>query len=109
ESFTAPEAARAMREATETAYRGVVKPVEGTILTVSKDAAIAAEVAAADNQDLRFLLEKVVEACQASVAKTPELLPVLKQAGVVDSGGQGLAVVIEGMLRYVLGLPLDTA
>ncbi len=109
QKFVAEDFARAMREATDTAYRGVVKPVEGTILTVSKDAAVAAEVAAADSDDLRWILEQVVNACHDSVAKTPDLLPVLKQAGVVDSGGMGLALVFEGMLRYVQGLPLDIA
>lgn len=107
EEFTALEMALAFREATETAYRGVVKPVEGTILTVSKDAAVAAEVAAADNDDLLKVMEHVVHGCHISVSKTPELLPVLKQAGVVDAGGQGLTVIIEGMLRYAKGQPLD--
>ncbi|MBI5349656.1 MAG: DAK2 domain-containing protein [Chloroflexi bacterium] len=108
-SFTALDFAKAMRDATDTAYRGVVKPVEGTILTVSKDAAAAAEGAAAHHNDLRIVLEKVVTACHESVARTPELLPVLKQAGVVDSGGKGLAIIFEGMMRFVQGLPLDIA
>ena len=108
-TFTTPDFARAMREATDTAYRGVVKSVEGTIITVTRDAAVAAEVAAADSDDLRYALERVVQACHESVAKTPDLLPVLKQAGVVDAGGMGLALVLEGMLRFVQGLPLDTA
>ncbi len=103
----AQDLARGMREATLTAYRGVVKPVEGTILTVSKDAAAAAEVAAAETDDLLAILDKVVDGCRESVAKTPELLPVLKQAGVVDAGGQGLAVLLEGMLRYATGQPLE--
>ncbi|HLF00639.1 MAG TPA: DAK2 domain-containing protein [Anaerolineales bacterium] len=107
QEFNAADLAKAMREATDTAYRGVVKPVEGTILTVSKDAAVAAEVAVADSDDLLAILEHVVDGCRASVAKTPELLPVLKQAGVVDSGGQGLTVLLEGMLRYATGQPLD--
>jgi len=109
DEFMAEDFARAMREASDTAYRGVVKPVEGTILTVSKDVAVAAEVAAADSDDLRWILSQVVEAARVSVSKTPELLPVLKQAGVVDSGGQGFAFVLEGMLRYLQGLPLDVA
>jgi DAK2 domain fusion protein YloV len=108
-SFTALDFAKAMRDATDTAYRGVVKPVEGTILTVSKDAAAAAEGAAAHHNDLRIVLEKVVTACHESVARTPELLPVLKQASVVDSGGKGLAIILEGMMRFVQGLPLDVA
>jgi hypothetical protein len=105
--FTTADLARAMREATDTAYRGVVKPVEGTILTVSKDVAVAAEVAASDSDDLLTVLERVVASGHVSVARTPELLPVLKQAGVVDSGGQGLTVLLEGMLRYATGKPLD--
>lgn len=104
--FTAADLARAMREATDTAYRGVVKPVEGTILTVSKDVAVAAEVAAADTVDLLTILERVVASGHVSVSRTPELLPVLKQAGVVDSGGQGLTVLLEGMLRYATGKSL---
>ena len=105
--FMAADLARAMREATNTAYRGVVKPVEGTILTVSKDVAVAAEVAAADSDDLLTILERIVASGHVSVAHTPELLPVLKQAGVVDSGGQGLTVLLEGMLRYATGKSLD--
>lgn len=107
DAFGAADFARAVREASETAYRGVVKPVEGTILTVSKDAAVAAEVAAADSDDLLVVLQKTVEGSQVSVAKTPDLLPLLKKAGVVDAGGKGLSVVLEGMLRYATGLPLD--
>ncbi|MEK7312657.1 MAG: DAK2 domain-containing protein, partial [Chloroflexota bacterium] len=109
QEFDAADLARAMRQATDTAYRGVVKPVEGTILTVSKDAAVATEVAAADSDDLIYILDKIVRGCWESVAKTPELLPVLKQAGVVDAGGQGLTILLEGMLRYALGVSVDTA
>lgn len=107
EMFDANAAARALRIAKETAFRGVVKPVEGTILTVIRDVATAAENAAQRTDDLREFLDEVVKAANASVARTPELLPVLKQAGVVDSGGKGLAVVLEGMLRYMHNLPLD--
>lgn len=107
QEFSAAEMAHAFREATDTAYRGVVRPVEGTILTVSKDAAVAAEVAAADSDDLLRVMEHVVHGCHISVSKTPDLLPVLKQAGVVDAGGQGLTVLIEGMLRYAKGESLD--
>ena len=102
----------AMREASDTAYRGVVKPVEGTILTVIKETAAAAEYAAADPEtghDLRAVLEAMVTAAYASVARTPDLMPLLKQAGVVDSGGKGLATLLEGMLRYVRGEPLDAS
>jgi uncharacterized protein len=105
--FGAPDLAHALREASETAYKGVLRPVEGTILTVSRAIADAAEAAQSDNEDLLYLLEHMVEAAQQAVANTPNLLPVLKQAGVVDSGGQGLTVIIEGMLRYLHGEPLD--
>ena len=110
ETFDAALVVQALQMASATAYRGVVKPVEGTILTVIKDAAAAAEAAyAASGQspDLRLLLEAVVAAAHASVDRTPELLPLLKQAGVVDSGGKGLALILEGMLRYLRGQRLD--
>lgn len=100
---------KAFAEGRDTAYRGVGKPVEGTILTVIKDCAAAAEEAAGHSQNLRYVLEQTVAAAHRSVAHTPELLPVLKQAGVVDSGGKGLAVILEGMLRYVRGQSLDQA
>lgn len=112
EQFDTPALVYAMREASDTAYRGVVKPVEGTILTVIKDTAAAAEYAAADphtGHDMRAVLEAMVTAAFASVARTPDLMPLLKQAGVVDSGGKGLATLLEGMLRYVRGQPLDAS
>jgi DAK2 domain fusion protein YloV len=101
-NFGAADLARAMREASETAYKGVLKPVEGTILTVSR------AVARRDEDDLLLILEQIVAASKEAVANTPNLLPVLKQAGVVDSGGQGLAVILEGMLRYLRGESLET-
>jgi len=107
-TFTAAGLARAVQQASETAYRGVGKPVEGTILTVIKDTAAAAEGAAA-GQDLRQMLTLLVDAAYASVARTPDLMPLLKQAGVVDSGGKGLAIIMEGMLRYLRGQPLDAS
>ena len=104
----APALARAFAESRDTAYKGVVRPVEGTILTVSKDMAIAAEAALAETGDVTELLRKVVAEADASVERTPEYLPVLKQAGVVDSGGKGLFFIIEGMLRLIDDLPLDS-
>ncbi len=100
---------RAMREASDTAYRGVVKPVEGTILTVIKDTAAAAERVGQSHhdQDLRHMLDEIVAGAHASVQRTPELLPVLKQAGVVDAGGKGFAILLEGMQRYLRGQRLD--
>ncbi len=109
ETFGVPELATALEESTHTAYRGVVKPVEGTILTVIKDAAAAANGHLAELEDLTEFLEGVVSTCEESVANTPEMLPVLKQAGVVDSGGYGLQIIFDGMLRFLRGEPLDVA
>jgi DAK2 domain fusion protein YloV len=103
EEFNAPEFASAMEEATATAYKGVIKPVEGTILTVVREATGAAVTAATEEEDLRLVLEKVVNEAQESVARTPSLLSVLAKAGVVDAGGQGLFIILEGMLRYIRG------
>jgi DAK2 domain fusion protein YloV len=99
--------ADALREAKETAYKGVVRPVEGTILTVIKDIATQAEVSVQRTSSFTEVLGDVVEAANASVERTPELLPILKQAGVVDSGGKGLLCIFEGMWRFINGHPLD--
>jgi uncharacterized protein len=103
-----PTMIQAFAAARDTAYKGVVRPVEGTILTVAKDIAAAAEAAQASTDDPKAMLEIVVNAADRSVQHTPELLPVLKEAGVVDSGGKGLFFILEGMLRYIQGEPLDT-
>jgi len=100
ETFDVHGLALAFREASETAYNGVMRPVEGTILTVIREGADEAEDAAPKSNDLRFMMERIIERCQQALERTPELLPVLKQAGVVDSGGQGLVYIFEGMLRY---------
>jgi uncharacterized protein len=102
-----PTLVKGFVEARDTAYKGVVRPVEGTILTVSKDVATAAVSALTQTQNPIEILERVIPAADASVQNTPELLPVLKQAGVVDSGGKGLFFIFEGMLRYFNGEPLD--
>jgi len=99
---------KALCEARDTAYKGVVKPVEGTILTVIKETANAAEAALGSAKDAIEILEIAVKAADESVKRTPELLPVLKQAGVVDSGGKGLFFILEGMLRHVYGESLET-
>ena len=99
--------AAALADARDTAYKGVVRPVEGTILTVTKDVAAAALEAVAKTNDLIEVMEYILPAADASVQHTPELLPVLKQAGVVDSGGKGLFYILEGMLRYLHNEPLD--
>ncbi len=107
EILDGPSLAKGFAEGRDTAYKGVVRPVEGTILTVSKDAAAAAEAALQETQDPIEILSRVVPAADVSVQNTPELLPVLIQAGVVDSGGKGLFFILEGMLRYFKGEPLD--
>lgn len=103
ETFTALELAQAMKEASATAYQGVIKPVEGTILTVAREAAEAAMAAAQERNDLIYVLERTVEEARHSVARTPSLLSVLAEAGVVDAGGQGLFVILEGALRFARG------
>lgn len=107
ETFDAHDLAEAFHQASETAYNGVMRPVEGTILTVIREGAAEAGDAAEKSGDLRFVMERVLERCQQALERTPELLPVLKQAGVVDSGGQGLVYIFEGMLRYVNGQMRD--
>jgi len=97
----------ALTEAKETAYKGVVRPVEGTILTVINDIAAQAEVSTQRTSVFTEVLADIVEAAEASVERTPELLPILKQAGVVDSGGKGLLCIFEGMWRFLNGDPLD--
>ncbi|HMB21427.1 MAG TPA: DAK2 domain-containing protein, partial [Anaerolineales bacterium] len=103
-----PTVAKAFGDARDTAYKGVVRPVEGTILTVAKEVALATEAALQSTQDPIELLEIAVKAANEAVQKTPELLPVLKQAGVVDSGGKGLFFILEGMLRHIQGESLET-
>lgn len=108
EILDGPALARAFAEARDTAYKGVVRPVEGTILTVAKEVAAAAEKAVRETDDPYEILGRIVPAADEAVQHTPELLPVLKQAGVVDSGGKGLFFILEGMLRYIQGEPLDS-
>ncbi len=102
-SFTAVDLGLALQEAAETAYSGVMKPVEGTILTVVREGAEEAVDASQKSQDIRFVLRRTVTRTQQALARTPEQLPILKQAGVVDSGGQGLVYVLEGMYKQSLG------
>ena len=103
EVVTARDVADAFEEAAETAYKGVMRPVEGTILTVVREGSEEAQEAVQKSSDLRFLLERVLERCQQTLERTPDMLDELKQAGVVDSGGQGLVYILEGMLLYVNG------
>lgn len=93
----------ACRSAVKWAYNAVEKPVEGTILTVSREMAEAVEQRYEREPDLVALLKAMVFAGRASLRRTPEMLPVLKKAGVVDSGGQGLVYIFEGMLRALCG------
>jgi len=109
ELLDVPLLVEALAEAKETAYKGVVRPVEGTILTVIKDVAAAAEASRFETDKPAVLLRKIVDAARDSVNRTPELLPVLKEAGVVDSGGKGLFFIFEGMLKYLLGEQLETS
>lgn len=101
-TFTASDLANAFQESSKLAYRAVIKPVEGTILTVIREVAEAAQRGAGQG-DIVALMQDVVTAARQAVAKTPDLLPLLKQAGVVDAGGQGLATVLEGVWRYTRG------
>lgn len=109
DTITARQLTDAFCEARDTAYKGVVRPVEGTILTVTKDIAAEATEAVKDTDDVVELLRRCVAAADRSVATTPEFLPILKQAGVVDSGGKGLFFILEGMVRYIDGLSLEEA
>lgn len=99
---------RGLAAARDTAYRGVGQPVEGTILTVSKDIAQAAEQALKNGANSNLdILAAAVQAADKSVENTPNLLEVLAKAGVVDAGGKGLFFILEGMLRAALGMDLD--
>ena len=106
DTYRAADLADALQEAADTAYKGVVKPVEGTILTVSRAVADAAARTVRDTDNLEFIMEHVTHAARETVALTPSLLPVLKEAGVVDAGGQGLYRILEGMLYQTKGDPI---
>lgn len=100
--------ASACNKAVETAYKAVMKPKEGTILTVAKGAAKRAnDLAIAGERDLEVFISEVIKEAEIVLSQTPEMLPVLKQAGVVDSGGQGLVEVLKGGLDAFLGKELD--
>jgi len=103
EWLTAADLAAALEEGVRTAYKGVIRPVEGTILTVAREAAEEATLAAARTTDLSAVLERAVRRAWDALARTPDLLPVLAEAGVVDAGGQGLCVILEGMMRALRG------
>ncbi|CEG22442.1 DAK2 domain protein [Planococcus massiliensis] len=101
--LSAAKLAEALQHGVETAYKAVMKPVEGTILTVAKDAAAKGMELANKEEDIVVLFEAVVAEAKASLERTPDLLPVLKEVGVVDSGGQGLVYIYEGFLACLKG------
>lgn len=105
--INAKEFAAAFQAGVDTAYKAVMKPVEGTILTVAKDAAKKAVLAAQTETNIIKVMEAVVNQAEASLERTPELLPVLKEVGVVDSGGKGLLYVYEGFLASLKGEKLS--
>lgn len=113
DELNAQQFAAALQTGVDTAYKAVVKPVEGTILTVAKEAAKHAVYYARRNADVVELMTEVLAKAKEALAHTPELLPVLKQVGVVDSGGQGLVYIYEGFLQHLTsgvgGAPVSTS
>lgn len=108
DTVTVPVIAAAFDKAVESAYKAVMKPKEGTILTVAKGAAIKAkELADSGTEDMAEFLKQVIDRAEEVLAQTPEMLPVLKQAGVVDSGGQGLVLVLQGVYDAYMGKEID--
>jgi hypothetical protein len=103
DEISAADFAAALRQGVDTAYQAVVKPVEGTILTVAREAADHAVKYARRTSDIAELMRETLRAAEETLAKTPDLLPLLKQVGVVDSGGQGLVYIYEGFLRALEG------
>ena len=103
DELTGQDLAFAFQSGVEVAYKAVMKPVEGTILTVSRGAAIGAKKKAEETDDAVEVMRAALEGAKAALAKTPEMLPVLKEVGVVDSGGQGLVFIYEGFLSALTG------
>ena len=104
--FNGLDLAHALEAGTKTAYKAVAKPVEGTILTVIREASAAAVVAAERDNNVETVLAATVDAAERAVAKTPSLLPILREAHVVDSGGQGLLRLFQGALAAARGRPV---
>lgn len=102
-----PALARAVLRAKDTAYKAVMKPKEGTILTVARGISDKAQDLVEETDDLEVFIPKIIEEAEAVLARTPDMLPVLKEAGVVDSGGQGLLEVIKGAYDAFLGKEID--
>jgi DAK2 domain fusion protein YloV len=110
DSIDSSDLAHALKEGAATAYKGVLRPVEGTMLTVIREAAEAAVAAAAQNgATLQSVLEWTTEEAGHSLVRTPSLLPVLREAGVVDAGGQGLVLLLQGLLRFLRGETVSEA
>ncbi len=107
EELDAVAIAAAMEKGVETAYKAVMKPKEGTILTVAKEAAIKAAEIAESAEDLEPFFLEIFDHAEKTLARTPDMLPVLKEAGVVDSGGQGLLEVFRGAIDGFLGKEID--
>lgn len=105
--LTTVDFAEALKRGVDTAYKAVMKPVEGTILTVAREAADEALLASESTSDFTEFMKRVIDEAKASLDRTPDLLPVLKEVGVVDSGGQGLLVIYEGFLASLEGKELE--
>jgi DAK2 domain fusion protein YloV len=103
ESFNGSDFAAALAKGATVAYKALTRPVEGTILTVAREASFTAQMASNQSEDLASIMEATVNTARDSVANTPTLLPVLRQAGVVDAGGQGLYVLLDGVMRHLKG------
>ncbi len=106
--FTGANLASAFQNGMEVAYKAVMKPVEGTILTVARGAAAFAGKKATESDDAIAVLKAALEGAKVALAKTPDMLPVLKEVGVVDSGGQGLVYILEGFVAAATGEYLDS-
>lgn len=107
DSVDAVVLANACERAVETAYKAVMKPKEGTILTVAKSMAERAKEVVLESDDLEYIISEIIKEGDYTLSQTPEMLPVLKQAGVVDSGGQGLMQVIKGAYDAFMGKEID--
>ncbi|KAA9300950.1 DAK2 domain-containing protein [Aerococcus sp. UMB8608] len=107
EVLSGQDLAEAFNHGVETAYQAVMKPVEGTILTVAREAAEAGMAAAKQQDDPIYVMEEVHKGAEEALIKTPELLPVLKEVGVVDSGGQGLFIIYTGFLEALKGEKIE--
>jgi DegV family protein with EDD domain len=105
-SATARDIAAALRRGSDTLYSSLDEPQEGTILTVAREAAAAAERAAADSPDISEFMQRMLAEGERSLARTPELLAVLREAGVVDAGGKGFVRMLEGVVRFIEGNPI---